>query len=57
MPWSFTDAAAARHGRAVVLHGSIDGLTPREALDAVLPATGMTHDIQNGKIRVSLVSR
>ena len=57
MPWSFTDAAAARHGRAVVLHGSIDGLTPREALDAVLPATGMTHDIQDGKIRVSLVSR
>ena len=57
MAWGFADAAAARHGRTVVLHGSIDGLTPRAALDAVLPATGMTHDLQNGKIRVSLVSR
>ena len=36
------DALRARAGR-IVLHGSIEGLTPEEALAAVLPASGLTY--------------
>jgi len=52
--WRFSDEAAARHGATVVLHGTIDGLTPTEALDAVLPTCGMTHEILDGELLVSL---
>lgn len=52
--WRFTDDDAARHGATVVLHGSIDGLTPAEALDAVLPTCGMTHEILKSELVVSL---
>lgn len=40
--WEYADAAARRVADRAVLHGSIDGLTPAEALLAVLPAAGLT---------------
>jgi hypothetical protein len=40
--WEYADAAARRVADRTVLHGSIDGLTPAEALLAVLPAAGLT---------------
>jgi FecR-like protein len=40
--WEYADAAARRVGDRAVLHGSIEGLTPAEALLAVLPAAGLT---------------
>ena len=42
LTWRFADRAAERYGRTVVLHGSIEGLTPKEALEAVLPTCGMS---------------
>lgn len=39
--WEYADAAARRVADRAVLHGSIDGLTPAEALLAVLPAAGL----------------
>jgi ferric-dicitrate binding protein FerR (iron transport regulator) len=40
--WGYADAATRRRAERAVLHGSIDGLTPEEALHAVLPAAGLT---------------
>ena len=40
--WEYADAAARRVADRAVLHGSIEGLTPAEALLAVLPAAGLT---------------
>ena len=34
------------------LHGSIDGMTPVEALDAVLPTCGLTHRVDAGTLHV-----
>jgi hypothetical protein len=52
--WQFRDAAAARHAKGVVLHGSIEGLTPAEALEAVLPTCGMTSQRRGGNLIVGL---
>jgi ferric-dicitrate binding protein FerR (iron transport regulator) len=41
----FADAALERASRTTVVHGSIEGLTPTEALDVVLPTCGMTHHL------------
>jgi hypothetical protein len=43
-------AAAA----TTVLQGSIDGLTPDEALEVVLPSTGLEHRLVNGRVIVRL---
>jgi hypothetical protein len=40
--WEYADAATKRRAERTVLHGSIEGLTPEEALAAVLPASGLT---------------
>jgi ferric-dicitrate binding protein FerR (iron transport regulator) len=40
--WEYADAATRRRAERAVLHGSIDGLTPEQALLAVLPAAGLT---------------
>jgi ferric-dicitrate binding protein FerR (iron transport regulator) len=40
--WEYAGAAARRLGERAVLHGTIDGLTPEEALQTVLPATTLT---------------
>jgi hypothetical protein len=51
--WQFRDRAAARQAK-VVLHGSIEGLTPAEALEAVLPTCGMTSQVRGGTLIVGL---
>jgi len=45
---SFADEGAASAAESVVLHGSIEGLTPEEALAAVLPTCGMSHVLNEG---------
>jgi hypothetical protein len=55
--WRFADAAAERHGKTVVLHGSIDGLTPIEALKAILPTCGMTYQVRREQLVIALTSR
>jgi ferric-dicitrate binding protein FerR (iron transport regulator) len=39
--WQIDDAALKARVDRIILHGSIDGLTPVEALEAVLPASGL----------------
>jgi ferric-dicitrate binding protein FerR (iron transport regulator) len=46
-------ADAARLAKATVLHGSSSGMTPEEALSAVLPTCGLVHRVENGQIVVS----
>ena len=41
----FEDPAESGRAREIVLHGAIDGLSPRESLAAVLPTCGLTHSI------------
>jgi ferric-dicitrate binding protein FerR (iron transport regulator) len=54
--WHFADAAARQRGAGVVLHGSIDKLTPAEALDAVLPTCGMAWRLEAGSLIISLAA-
>ena len=51
--WEYADSAARRVADRAVLHGSIDGLTPAEALLAVLPAAGLTPKRQGDRLIVS----
>lgn len=43
LPWRFSDPAVERASRGIVLHGTIEGLTPEEALSVVLPGCGLRH--------------
>jgi hypothetical protein len=53
LQWEYADAAARRVADRAVLHGSIDGLTPAEALLAVLPAAGLTSKRQGDRLIIS----
>jgi ferric-dicitrate binding protein FerR (iron transport regulator) len=46
------EGKAAAAASTTVLQGSIDGLTPDEALDVVLPSTGLEHRVVNGQVIV-----
>lgn len=52
--WSlhFANEEAARHAAETVLEGSVSGMTPEQALDAVLPTCGMIHRIEEGRLIV-----
>jgi hypothetical protein len=50
----FADPAVERAAAATILHGSIEGLTPAEALTAVLPTSGVEHRVENGVLTVRL---
>ena len=51
--WAFEDAAARRLAERAVLHGSIEGLTPEEALAAALPVAGLTARRQGTRLIVA----
>jgi ferric-dicitrate binding protein FerR (iron transport regulator) len=42
---------------ATVLHGSIAGLSLEEVLDTVLPAAGLTHRLEDGRIVIQRIGR
>ncbi len=44
----FVDAEDAEGAPQVVLHGSIEGMRPDQALDAVLPTCGLAHRLDGG---------
>lgn len=48
--WSprFLDPEAAEGAASVVLHGSIEGMRPTQALEAVLPTCGLVHRLDGG---------
>jgi ferric-dicitrate binding protein FerR (iron transport regulator) len=48
----FDDPAVEEQSRTTTLHGSIQGLTPDEALSAVLPTVGVEHSLQEGVLRI-----
>jgi len=50
---AFDDAAIAHEATGIELHGSIENLTPVEALVAVLPTCGLAHRIDGGRLIVS----
>lgn len=50
----YADAAAQKEADRVLLNGSISGLSPDEALAAVLPTTPLRSDMRNGQLVVSL---
>jgi FecR protein len=57
LSWRYADRAAERHGQTVVLHGSIEGLTPQEAVEAVLPTCGMSQRTSRGELIVARAAR
>ena len=46
--WS--DAAEQARALPVVLHGSVDGMSPEQALAAVLPTCGLAHRLEGGAV-------
>ena len=48
----FADEALRRSASSIVLRGSIDGLTPEQALEAILPTCGLAHRIANGTVTI-----
>ncbi len=48
----YTSPAAARQARSVVLSGTVEGLTPDEAVEAVLTTTSLRPDIGAERIRI-----
>lgn len=51
--WEYADAATRRVADRTVLHGTIEGLTPAEALLAVLPAAGLTSKRDGDRLVIS----
>ena len=49
--WS--DALRQKARTTTILNGAIDGMTPRDALDAVLPTCGWSHELVNGRLRLT----
>lgn len=52
----FADAAAEDKARTTTLHGSIQGLTPEQALAAVLPTSGVEHRLEGRVLSIRLVA-
>ena len=50
----FADAAVEQKSQTTILHGSILGLSPSEALAAVLPTSGVEHTLDNGVLLIHL---
>jgi len=51
-----SDDRARRQVAAIRMHGSVHGLTPMQALSAVMSTTELRYDLPNGQIRVSSAS-
>jgi len=49
----YHDAATEQLARSTRLHGSIDGLTPTQAVEAVLPGCGLEHHRGNGVLTIA----
>ena len=49
----YSDAALARHSSSIILHGSVTGLDPEDALAVVLATSDLTHRLRNGELVVS----
>lgn len=52
----FANSAVEQKSRTTILHGSILGLTPAEALAAVLPTSGVEHSLESGVLLVQPIA-
>ena len=48
----FADRDIEQKSSITILHGSIQGLSPAEALATVLPVSGVPYQFENGVLRV-----
>ena len=48
----YEDEVLAGAATAIELHGSIEGLRPDEAIIAVMPGTGLAHEIDDGTLSI-----
>jgi FecR protein len=48
----YADSALAREASGIILHGSVTGLTPHEAVEVTLTASGLTHRLEDGVVVV-----
>jgi hypothetical protein len=55
--WQLEDPRMLDHIDQIVLHGSIDGLTPEEALAAVLPTCGLTFRLEGERLIVGVARK
>lgn len=46
----YADAALARDASSIILHGSVDGLRPQEALSVALTTSGLAHRFSDGEL-------
>ena len=44
----YSDPSLASRAATTQVHADVEGLTPAETLDVVLPACGVRHRVQNG---------
>jgi ferric-dicitrate binding protein FerR (iron transport regulator) len=51
--WEYERPSRQRSIERIVLHGSADGLTPQEALEAVLATSGLTYKLRGGILVIS----
>lgn len=49
---NFSDVQIADSAPEVVLHGSVEGMRPDQALEAVLPTCGLVHRLDGGILRI-----
>jgi FecR protein len=49
----YADAALARDSSSTILHGSVDGLQPRDALAVALATSGLFHRFRDGELLIS----
>jgi ferric-dicitrate binding protein FerR (iron transport regulator) len=52
--WSveYADARLASRANAIVLHGSVTGLSPHDAIATAIATSGLTHRIERGVVKV-----
>ena len=53
----FTDPTVTAHARAIVLHGTVEGLMPDEAPAAVLPTCGLRHRLVGNTLFIEQVGK
>jgi hypothetical protein len=48
----YANPALAEEAASITLHGSVKGLSPREALDVAVATSGLQHRVENGSVIV-----
>lgn len=49
----FADQTLAESSATILVHGSIEGMTPEESLSVVLPGSGLGYQVENGSLLIA----